>query len=268
MKHLVQKTGIILGLILAAFAPMQAQVCTPDTNLNAIGLSPDSLPPAYVGEAYSQVIQAVLPTDTSIGPITFAFCSYRILNTAPDISDYGLSFECDQPACTYIVDHSQNVNRGCLVVSGTPTDTLSSITVNLEATIGTYNATADTCIVSNTLVIPYTVNFQILDTTAQDTNSTSIYTALTRQDLSLTLAPNPSGGATTLRYVLPERTEVQLGLYDLMGREVHQLESGHQLAGEHALTFEPAGLPDGIYLVRLRIDGGALTLTEKWVLRR
>lgn len=268
MMQLFHRIGMILALALVALSPMQAQLCTPDTTLTGIGLTPDSLPPAFVGAPYSEVIQAVLPTDTSLGPITFAFCSYRIVSTTPDITAYGLTFECDQPGCNYIVDHSQNVNRGCLVVSGTPTDTLSSILVNLEATIGTYNATADTCIISNTLVIPYTVNFQIRDTTTQDTNTTSIFTALSRQDLALSLAPNPSTGSARLAYTLPARASVQVSLYDLMGRELRRLQEGTLPAGDQALTLDAAGLPDGVYLLRLSLDGGALSLTEKWVLRR
>ena len=56
---------------------------------------------------------------------------------------------------------------------------------------------------------------------------------------ALTLRPNPSRGATTLFYTLPEAGPVSLAAYDPLGRELAVLWEGAQSAGSHQLTFTP-----------------------------
>jgi len=72
--------------------------------------------------------------------------------------------------------------------------------------------------------------------------------------------PNPFRGRTTLEYALPERAEVRLAIYDVLGRRVRVLEHGQQRAGVHRLRWDGrngAGQPvaSGLYLVRLKAQG-------------
>lgn len=78
--------------------------------------------------------------------------------------------------------------------------------------------------------------------------------------------PNPFNPSTTIRYALPEATEVRLTVYDALGREVKRLVDGLQVAGEHEVVFEGQGLPSGVYVYRL--TAGSVTQTRRMVLMK
>ncbi len=68
--------------------------------------------------------------------------------------------------------------------------------------------------------------------------------------------PNPLRGSTTIRYTLPEKQILRIGVYDITGRAVCTLLAGAQPAGHHAVRWSGAdghGQPvaSGVYLVRM-----------------
>jgi hypothetical protein len=63
--------------------------------------------------------------------------------------------------------------------------------------------------------------------------------------------PNPFNPTTTISYDLPQPAEATLSVFDLLGRQIRVLASGRQPAGNYEVTFGAAGLPSGVYLVRL-----------------
>lgn len=71
--------------------------------------------------------------------------------------------------------------------------------------------------------------------------------------------PNPfgatTGGQTTIRYALPQPSEVRLVVYDMLGREVARLVDGEQAAGGQEVVWEALGLASGMYVARLTVDG-------------
>lgn len=78
--------------------------------------------------------------------------------------------------------------------------------------------------------------------------------------------PNPFNPSTTLRYGLPEDSEVSLIIYDIRGNTVRTIDSGSQIAGwyEHVWNgMDEEGQPvsTGLYLARLR--AGSYTKTIK-----
>ena len=73
--------------------------------------------------------------------------------------------------------------------------------------------------------------------------------------------PNPFNPATTITYRLDQASTVKVILYDLRGQEIANIFSGHRLAGEHSVHFEPHGLPSGTYVYRLVADAGSLVRT-------
>ncbi|MEM8557043.1 MAG: T9SS type A sorting domain-containing protein [Bacteroidota bacterium] len=68
--------------------------------------------------------------------------------------------------------------------------------------------------------------------------------------------PNPFTEATQLRFTLATADHARLAVYDLLGREVAVLVDEVRAAGAHAVAFEAAGLPAGLYVVRLSTDAG------------
>lgn len=74
--------------------------------------------------------------------------------------------------------------------------------------------------------------------------------------------PNPFREEAALTLTVPERTgPLRLAVFDVLGREVAVLAEGTLAPGEHALTLDGAGLPSGLYLVRL--ETGRQTETVK-----
>ncbi|MDX1908783.1 MAG: T9SS type A sorting domain-containing protein [Bacteroidia bacterium] len=236
--------------------------CTPDTSLTAIGLYPDSLPDGVVGQPYNEVIFATLPTDTTLLGVTFAFCSYRIVSITPDPSTLGLSYSCDQPNCNYTVDHTlgKPLKFGCVTLSGTPTTTVDSLVVTVEANIGT--VIGGVCNVSAPLNIPYTVAFKITG------GSNSLADVFSSRAVALQVAPNPVQAAGELRFSLPQGADIQAEILDITGRQVvAPIRAGYLAAGEHALSFNMADLPAGMYLARLSVDGGAAVVSGKFLVQ-
>jgi len=79
-------------------------------------------------------------------------------------------------------------------------------------------------------------------------------------------SPSPVRGATSLRYGLPQRTRVTLGVYSVLGERVATLADGEQPAGWHVVRYEAAKLPSGVYF--LRLQAGAEVRSGKLVVMR
>ncbi|MCB0313067.1 MAG: T9SS type A sorting domain-containing protein, partial [Calditrichaeota bacterium] len=54
--------------------------------------------------------------------------------------------------------------------------------------------------------------------------------------------------------------------YDMLGRKVATLVDGQLPAGSHALRWDASGLPSGVYIYRLQVNGDAQS--RKMVLLR
>jgi len=76
------------------------------------------------------------------------------------------------------------------------------------------------------------------------------------QALTLDAAyPNPLRSSATVAYQLEQPADVQLAVYDVLGRRVALLAEGRTPVGTHRATFDGAGLASGVYLVVLEADG-------------
>ena len=76
--------------------------------------------------------------------------------------------------------------------------------------------------------------------------------------------PNPFNPATTIRFSTPGRGAVRLPVYDMLGREVAVLVDRTFSAGQHTVTFDASGLPNGVLLYRL--EAGEFEATRKMLL--
>ncbi len=59
--------------------------------------------------------------------------------------------------------------------------------------------------------------------------------------------PNPFNAMTTIRYDLPEQSDVRIEIFDIMGRKIETLITETQPAGSHAVTWDGDNSPSGIY---------------------
>lgn len=72
--------------------------------------------------------------------------------------------------------------------------------------------------------------------------------------------PNPFNPSTNIRYGLPQRTNVNIRVYDMTGKEVANLVSGVQSAGYHTIQFDATQLASGVYFYK--INGTAVNNSD------
>ena len=60
--------------------------------------------------------------------------------------------------------------------------------------------------------------------------------------------PNPFNPTTMVTFALPGRSEVELHVYDVLGRTVQEQSLGTLSAGEHAIEYDASRLASGVYL--------------------
>jgi hypothetical protein len=76
--------------------------------------------------------------------------------------------------------------------------------------------------------------------------------------------PNPFNSSTTIEFDIPERTNVKLIIYDILGREVETLIDKELEPGKYKVNFEEKDLPSGVYLYTLKTP--KFTKTNKMIL--
>lgn len=78
--------------------------------------------------------------------------------------------------------------------------------------------------------------------------------------------PNPFNPSTTIKFALPERANVKLTIYNMLGEKVTELVNGELDAGYHKFEFNANSLPSGIYFYEL--NAGKFREVKKMVLHR
>ena len=73
--------------------------------------------------------------------------------------------------------------------------------------------------------------------------------------------PNPFFGSTNLSYAVNGTGTVRIAVYDVLGREIAELENGTKHSGEHDIAWDGRDkggieVPAGVYLVRITMDEG------------
>ena len=65
--------------------------------------------------------------------------------------------------------------------------------------------------------------------------------------------PNLFNPSTTIRYGLPNRSQVRLTVFNTLEQEVSELVQGERDAGYHGVKFDAQNLPSGVYFCRLQV---------------
>jgi len=76
--------------------------------------------------------------------------------------------------------------------------------------------------------------------------------------------PNPFNPVTTIQYSIPQRSNVTLKVYDILGNEVATLINEEKDRGVYSVNFDASGLASGMYLYR--IQAGSFVETKKMIL--
>ena len=78
--------------------------------------------------------------------------------------------------------------------------------------------------------------------------------------------PNPFNPTTIIKYDLPQKSFVELKIYDILGRQVHTLVNEEKLAGTYQVDFNSNNLASGVYFYRIKT--GDFTKVKKMILLR
>ena len=81
--------------------------------------------------------------------------------------------------------------------------------------------------------------------------------------------PNPFNPVTTIKYDLPENSQVQVAIYDMLGRKVRTLVSGFEDAGFKTVRWQGKNdygrsVGAGVYICRIR--AGDFVQTRKMII--
>jgi hypothetical protein len=76
--------------------------------------------------------------------------------------------------------------------------------------------------------------------------------------------PNPFNPTTKISYVIPQRSNVNVKVYDIMGKEVATLVNEIEEPGAHSLNFNAENLSSGIYFYK--ITAGEFSSVKKMIL--
>jgi hypothetical protein len=79
--------------------------------------------------------------------------------------------------------------------------------------------------------------------------------------------PNPFNPKTIINYELPITNDIDLSIYNVLGKKVVTLVSEKQKAGQHQVEWDASGYASGVYYYQLRTSEGYLK-TKKMILLR
>lgn len=78
--------------------------------------------------------------------------------------------------------------------------------------------------------------------------------------------PNPFNPTTNIKFVMPQRSDVSLEVFNVLGQRVAMQQVGERQAGEHTITFDASNLATGLYTYRLTMASTNATVAGKMML--
>ena len=78
--------------------------------------------------------------------------------------------------------------------------------------------------------------------------------------------PNPFNPVTNIEYTLSQAENVEITVYDIMGRKVETIYNGFKSNGAHSITWDASNKSSGIYYIQIKSNN--TIKTEKVVLMK
>ena len=64
--------------------------------------------------------------------------------------------------------------------------------------------------------------------------------------------PNPFNPITQITYSIPETSNVELAVFNMLGKQVATLVNGRKPSGSYSATYNASGLSSGLYIYRIK----------------
>jgi hypothetical protein len=80
-----------------------------------------------------------------------------------------------------------------------------------------------------------------------------------QERLNLSINPNPAKDNALVTFELPDRKEVKISLYDILGKEIKKVSNSLEDKGLHTKSIAVTDITPGTYFVRMEYTGGVLT---------
>jgi hypothetical protein len=77
--------------------------------------------------------------------------------------------------------------------------------------------------------------------------------------------PNPFNPVTTIKYDLPNASDVSLIIYDILGRKVKELVNTKQQAGRYEVQFDASNLASGVYIYQFIADNPSSSSGQRFI---
>ena len=252
----MKKTLLTLSFAIATiFASAQ---CTPDSQFSAPGIFPDSatgLSPAYVGQAYNEVITIITPLDTTVlyNGIPLAVTIQTIELTSVTGLPASFSYDCEGGNCTFAGGATS-----CAVLSSLSPDVseigshqiIMNTTTTVDAGIGVPITQDD--------VIDY-YYIEVLNGTTSTLNQFN--------DLSFELKgvfPNPAVNNAKIQFISGTPEAVTFKVYNLLGEEIESQFINSQ-RGVNTINVNTTSYSEGMYLYS--INNGKEVLTKRMIIK-
>jgi len=79
--------------------------------------------------------------------------------------------------------------------------------------------------------------------------------------------PNPFNPETLISYILPEKSNINLSIYNALGQKLETLETGEKRAGRHKIIWNTVNYSAGTYFYRLETSSGRCILNKMILLK-
>jgi len=192
-------------------------------------------------------------SEVAIGFPECDLCPVRACADAPiRVAIYGAVGGCISPASSHLESESGPVPRFVAEfeeLGGGCPDVLTGYSASVTlpaASAGSYQVEIETRIVSlrfpgsPTVVRRQRVSYDVLPDCRVELRSPR---------------PNPLSSYTDLAMNLPQVSDVEVTVHDLLGRRVATVARGRFGPGENHFFWDGAGAVDGVYFVRFTVDG-------------
>lgn len=108
---------------------------------------------------------------------------------------------------------------------------------------------------TNQIILRGMLAFMYLDSVRNALAADPMPTALPAQITLRQNYPNPFNATTRIEFSLPRAGQTELAVFDILGRQTITILNGPLPAGMHALSWNAASLPSGVYFCRLNFAG-------------